>query len=384
MMHFQSIGKRGPQRGVVAWMRWGACWKIALCLFFASFACFANGQAVTSEPTEATERIPTTSRGVTLVRPPEVLVSLVQRGGVPKDLQQLQALETQQREIAKRAALCTVNVQLESNDVGSTQGGGVIITGDGYVLTAAHVAERPGKRVKIVLGDGRIVSARTLGMNRGVDAGLIKIDSGQNDGEPWQHASVGSSKPLTAGMWCMATGHPGGFDQQRGVVVRVGRILAVRPGSIVTDCALIGGDSGGPLFDLSGRLIAIHSRIGNDVADNLHVPVHHYKNDWDDLAAGKAWGFLPGFRPILGVRGVPASPLAVVESVHPGSPADIAGIRKGDIIEMLGDDTISDFESLKRAVEENMPGKRVVVRLKRDGEIKRLVVEIGRDPRFEE
>jgi len=322
--------------------------------------------------------------GITRVEPPEQLVSLIRNGSVPSNLEQLLALEKQQQQIAKRAADCTVNIQINGHETGSTQGCGVIITDDGYVLTAAHVAERPGLKVKLTLNDGRAVSARTLGMNRGVDAGLIKIDSGQNDGQPWRHASLGTSVNLRPGMWCIATGHPGGYDQERGMVTRVGRILAVRPGSIVSDCALIGGDSGGPLFDMNGQLIAVHSRIGNDVADNLHVPVHHYEKSWDDLAAGKSWGFLPGFRPVLGVSGVPSSELAVIEAVRRGPPAEAAGIQAGDIIERLGDDVITTSESLQAAVAETMPGKRLIVRLKRNGETKRLIVEIGRDARFDE
>ena len=55
----------------------------------------------------------------------------------------------------------------------------------------------------------------------------------------------------------------------------------------ITDCALIGGDSGGPLFNLAGELIAVHSRIGNDVADNLHVPINHYADSWERMQQGE-------------------------------------------------------------------------------------------------
>ena len=179
----------------------------------------------------------------------------------------------------------------------------MIITDTGYVLTAAHVAMRPGKRAWVTLWDGRHVEATTLGMNREVDAGLIRIDPGQNRGQAWPHATLGTSDNLVPGMWCVATGHPGGYDKKRGPVTRVGRILMVKPESIYTDCALIGGDSGGPLFDIAGRLIAVHSRIGNDVADNLHVPIDHYDEAWDRMANSQAWGYLQGFKPVLGVQG---------------------------------------------------------------------------------
>ncbi len=338
-------------------------------------------QPPASAPQQLTEAA---ADGTTYVEPPEQLVGLIREGSVPSTLDQLLALEQQQRKIAKLAASCTVNIQINGHEAGNTQGCGVIISDDGFVLTAAHVAERPGLRVKLTLADGRSFTAHTLGMNRKVDAGLIRIDPGQNQGQPWPHASLGNSKQLKPGMWCIATGHPGGYDMDRGMVTRVGRILSIRTGSIVTDCALIGGDSGGPLFDMQGRLIAVHSRIGNDVADNLHVPVHHYEESWDDLYAGKSWGFLPGFRPVLGVRGSPTSELAVVDSVRAQSPAEQAGILPGDIIQSLGPDIVTDFDSLKEAVAQTMPGKRVVVRLQRNGQTKRLIVEIGRDPRFDE
>jgi serine protease Do len=303
------------------------------------------------------------------------LTSLLNEGGEPSSLDQLRELEKQHRTVAAAAAACTVSVQ-----IGPAQGCGVIITESGYVLTAAHVAMRPKKRAIITLTNGRQVRATTLGLNRYVDAGLIKIDEGQNNGRPWPHASLGSSEKLVPGMWCVATGHPGGYDKVRGPVTRVGRILAVRPGAIVTDCALIGGDSGGPLFDISGKLVAVHSRIGNEVDDNLHVPIDNYNSSWERMQKGEAWGYLPGFRPVLGVRGH-SSPNAVVQTVAPGSPAERAGIEADDIIEHFGEKVIKDFASLQRAVADTMPGERVRVRVNRGGQRIRLRVEIGRADR---
>ena len=161
-------------------------------------------------------------------------------------------------------------------------------------------------------------------------------------------------------------------------MTRVGRILSVRSEAIVTDCALIGGDSGGPLFDIAGELIAVHSRIGNDVADNLHVPIDHYGESWDRMLSGVAWGFLPGFRPVLGVTGSKSSPQAIIEVVHPGSPAASAGIKPDDIIEQFGNVVITDFESLKLAVADTMPGERLKIWINRGGVRKRLTIEIGR------
>ena len=324
-------------------------------------------------------RAPSTSaegnpvQGGTKVSVATELTSLLVRGGVPDTIDQLKQLEEQQQKVARAAFDCTVSVQ-----IGQAQGCGVIITKNGYVLTAAHVAMRPGLKATITMSNGRTVRAKTLGMNRHFDAGLIKIDPNQNGGQPWPHATLGTSENLVPGMWCVATGHPGGYDRARGPVTRIGRILAVRPGAIVTDCALIGGDSGGPLFDIAGQLIAVHSRIGNDVADNLHVPIDHYDGSWDRMRNGEAWGYLPGFQPVLGVRGKSSLPQAIVDHVTPGSPAEQAGIKPEDIIEKFGNVPITNFDSLKAAVSDTMPGERVEIWIDRGGNRIGLNVEIGR------
>lgn len=311
----------------------------------------------------------------TFVPVPSELQELLEGGGIPTSLQQLRRLENQQRAVGRKAEKCTVSVS-----IGAAQGCGVIITDTGYIVTAAHVATRPGKRAWVMLSNGRKVSATTLGMNRSVDAGLIKIDPEQNGNKPWPHATLGTSKDLTPGMWCIAMGHPGGYDRIRGPVIRVGRLLDVRQNVMVSDCALIGGDSGGPLFNIAGELIAVHSRIGNDVADNLHVPIDHYGDAWDDMAAGKRWGELPGFKPTLGVTGDKSDKEAIIIAVKKGSAAEKGGLQANDVITQFGEKKVTNFESLKEAVSDTMPGERVVVwfrRANRPGPI-RAVIEIGR------
>lgn len=342
---------------------------VAFCLAAALAPSVASAQSAPLSPAASRQE----SGSGTEVAVATELTSLLTKGGIPTSIDQLRELELQQQKVARAAADCTVSVQ-----IGAAQGCGVIVTGSGYVLTAAHVAMRPGKRATVTLSNGRTLRAITLGMNRNVDAGLIRIEPNQNGDQPWPHATLGSSENLVPGMWCIATGHPGGFDQERGPVTRIGRILAVKPDALVTDCALIGGDSGGPLFDISGQLIAVHSRIGNDVADNLHVPIDHYDLSWDRMRSGEAWGFLPGFRPVLGVRGKSSAPQAIVEVVAAGSPADQAGILPDDVILAFGEVEVADFESLQRAVSDTMPGERVQMWIQRDGKRMGVTVEIGR------
>lgn len=358
-------------RGQISWI--GRATAIAAVLYTLA------GPAIADDPVSTTSELSSTQEtgrenfsGDTWVEPPVSLDGLLDQGGVPDSLEMLRVLQRQTQRVAERASECTVSVQ-----IGPAQGCGVIVTDSGYVLTAAHVAMRPDKPAVLTLADGRTVTATTRGMNRNVDAGMIKIDPGQNGGKPWPHATLGKSENLRSGMWCIATGHPGGYDRKRGMVTRVGRILDVSDDSLDTDCALIGGDSGGPLFDLAGRLIAIHSRIGNDVADNLHVPIDHYGEWWDRMSEGKSWGYLEGFKPSLGVKGS-GTDAANVKIVYPGSPAATAGIEKGDVIERFGDVPITNFESLKNAVSDTMPGERIKVWLRREGSLVQVVVEIGR------
>ena len=332
----------------------------------------AQDASVASKPTASA---PAAVRGDTFTEASTKLASIL-TGKAPKSVVELQLMEDQQRQIADLAAACTVSIQ-----IGRSQGCGVIVTPDGYVLTAAHVAVRANKDAVITLADGTEMGAKTLGLNRGVDAALVKINSDQGpDGKPWPHATLGTSENLTPGMWCVAMGHPGGYDGARGVVARVGRILAVREGAMVTDCALIGGDSGGPLFDLEGKLIGIHSRIGNDVADNLHVPIDHYDDSWERLAKAESWGFLPGFRPRLGVSGNVNTEEAEIRDISPGSAADRAGLKPGDVVLKFGDRDVENFEELQAAVNETMPGERVDLRIRRNGSVIILTASIGRNP----
>ncbi len=297
------------------------------------------------------------------------------KGDVPNGLEELRALETQQSRVAEAIEKVTVNVQQ-----GSAQGSGVIITGDGYVLTAAHVAGKPGRDAWVVLSDGTRLPAKTMGMNRNKDAGLIKITATRS--APWPHATLGHSEELEVGQWCIAAGHPGGWQADRGNVIRVGRILAIKgerrsAHTLFTDCTLIGGDSGGPLFTLEGKLIGIHSRIGTDMQDNMHVPIDVFAADWVRLKNGEAWGVLPGYRPIIGVSPPKDSDAAVVGTVVPKSPAAQAGVAEGDIILSFDGVKTLTFKDLQLAVQQTLPGDTVLIEVSRDGQAFRFPLTVG-------
>lgn len=311
--------------------------------------------------------------GVTYVAT-EAGLDRIQAGDEPRTLNELHAMEKQQEKVAAKINAVTVNVQQ-----GSAQGSGVIITADGYVLTAAHVAGKPGREASIVLSNGTKVRARTLGTNRTMDAGLLQITTKSK--EPWPYATLGRSKTLRSGQWVMAAGHPGGYISDRPAVIRIGRVLKNMPSTIITDCALIGGDSGGPLFDLNGQLVGIHSRIGTETADNMHVPIDVYSDSWTRLADGDAWGTLPGFQPIIGVAGrtgMGADGPAEIASITDRSPAAKYGLKVGDIITSFDGRTIRSFNELQLAVSDSLPGDLVEIRILRQGKetVKRIIVGV--------
>jgi serine protease Do len=265
-------------------------------------------------------------------------------GGVPTSVDDLRAMQTHVQKLSDQLEKCTVGVT-----VGNAQGSGVIISKDGYVLTAAHVAGKPNNRVQFTLSDGREVNGKTLGLNRTMDAGLMKIE----DAGEYPFVEMGSSDALKEGQWCLATGHPGGYQSDRGVVLRVGRVLLTPDDltkAITTDCTLVGGDSGGPLFDMSGRVIGINSRIAGSLVANMHVPVSTFKETWERLNKGEAWGHYPGQEPVLGVRGEEGATNAKIAHVFPKSAAAKAGLQVGDIVLKFDGREITTFDDLKDAV----------------------------------
>ncbi len=185
-------------------------------------------------------------------------------------------------DLAQAVRQCTVSVQC-----GSAHGSGVIVSEEGYVLDGSPRRRPPDRRVRVILNDGRTVLGKSLGMHLELDAGLIKLD----DDGPWPYLKMSRSPRVDAGQWCAAAGHPGGYDFERGPVFRLGRVLTpLVDGELIrTDCQLVGGDSGGPLVDMRGQVIGIHSRIGVSLANNLHVPISTYRENWQGLVDGRLW-----------------------------------------------------------------------------------------------
>jgi serine protease Do len=292
----------------------------------------------------------------------------------PETIEDLKALQDQVKQVLKKVLPCTLGVR-----VANAQGSGVIVSKDGHVLTAGHVSGEPGQEVTLIFADGRTAKGKTLGCNRDIDSGLIKI----TDPGPWPFAAMGHSADLQRGQWCIAAGHPGGYKNGRSPVVRLGRILDIEEKYFRTDCTLVGGDSGGPVFDLDGKVIGIHSCIGNEITTNIHVPVDTYRETWDRLVKSEEWGKKPQASSegrgtaFLGIHADPKSATCKIAEVDAGSPAEQAGLQVGDVIAKCNGQTITGVRSLGTLIRQKKPGDKVTLEVVRGQERLTLEVVLG-------
>jgi serine protease Do len=334
---------------------------VSLALLLAQSFCFADEPAtrpaVETPPAKIAVPLPTTRPAL----------------GIPHSVKDLRAIEREVQEVVKKATPATVGVML-----GAAQGSGVIVSKDGYVLTAGHVAATPGQNVILILASGRRVRAKTLGINYGIDSGMIKIT------EPgdWPFVPTGKSADVKPGQWVLALGHPGGYHSDRPPVLRLGRVLTINGNVIDSDCTLVGGDSGGPLLDLDGNLIGIHSRIGASTLANLDVPIDTFTETWDRLAKGEAWGQPTGIMaargPMLGVAGESNEKGCAVTAISPDSPAEKAGLKVGDVITTLDGRPVKGLEGLALMLLGHKPGDEVTLHVLRGEETKDIKATLAK------
>lgn len=281
-------------------------------------------------------------------------------------VEDLKDKQVQIKAVIRSAMPATVAV---ADGIGS--GSGVIVSEDGLILTAAHVLMTEGAdKFEITFPDGRKVTATPLGRNLDVDAGMLKIDQ---EG-PWPFVPLGDLTQVKPGDWCVGLGYPGGYQLGRTPPVRVGRVLANASTVIMSDSALIGGDSGGPLFNLKGEVIGIHSSIGASVDQNRHVPVALFQRDWDQLLSGETWGRLGSQvelnpnRPMLGIQMEQNEDSTSISGIIQDSPADRGGLKTGDVLISVDDVAVSRPIDVIAAVSRKEAGDEVVVVIDRDGQ----------------
>lgn len=208
------------------------------------------------------------SSGQDLAESPVILES------TPRSVQDLLALEKKLKDVLPRVLPALVCIQLKDSS-----GSGAIVTETGEIYSAAHVVNPVGTTFKIVLQDGTELAGKTSHYDADSDAGIAMVTE----------TKLLKSKPLPTvprakglpeiGEWVFALGHGGGLDKARGPMVRLGRVVSLKGGVIKSDCKLIRGDSGGPLFNLKGELLGAHSRVGTSLEDNVHLPMSMF----DDL-----------------------------------------------------------------------------------------------------
>ncbi len=293
---------------------------------------------------------------------------------------QLRELQNQVSAVVSKTMSSCVAV---SDGVGF--GSGVIVSKDGLVLTAGHVMTGNGP-FEIILPSGRTVKAKALGKNLDVDIGMIQI----TESGPWPFVELSetvSRKPAgdpLLGQWVVSLGHSGGFELGRLPPVRTGRVLSRKKHQIMTDAVLIGGDSGGPLFDLQGRLIAIHSSIGDSVAENRHVTVDIFRRDWTRLLGGESWGSLPelnepGNKSRHGKIGVTidrSAANALIKAVRSASSADDAGIRAGDVVLEFDRKNVSNGAHLIELIQAKHAGEVYPMAILRNGSVIRFDIQL--------
>ena len=266
---------------------------------------------------------------------------------------------------------------------GGGAGSGVIVSEDGLVLTAAHVVASLSDDVIVIFPDGKRVKAEKLGGDYDRDAAMVRI----TEEGSYPFVKVGESKGLLRNEWCVAFGHPGGFDSMRSPPVRLGRVLGSGQ-FVTTDCAVVGGDSGGPLFDMQGEVIGIHSNIGSTLSENRHVPIGVFTGSWDDMVAGKRTGarFAGGEeqidpnRPVLGINlaGSAENGGVTLEGVMENSPAEKAGLQAGDIVAEINGEAVDSPEQLIRVVGEYDSGETLKIAYRRGDENKEVEVKLAR------
>ncbi len=272
-------------------------------------------------------------------------------------------------------------------------GSGFVISGDGYILTNAHVVQTADE-ITVRLTDKREFKAKVIGSDRRTDVALIKIEA---SGLPV--VKFGEPSRLKVGEWVVAIGSPFGFDNTvtAGIVSAKGRSLPQENfvPFIQTDVAVNPGNSGGPLFNMRGEVVGINSQIysrtGGFMGLSFAIPID-VANDiarqlrtTGKITRGRIGVVIqPLTKELADGFGLPKPQGALVNSVEKGGPAEKSGIEAGDVILRFDGKPVNASDDLPRIVGGTRPGAKVTVQLwrnKASRDVQLVVGELADDAR---
>jgi serine protease Do len=264
-------------------------------------------------------------------------------------------------------------------------GSGFIIHSSGYIVTNTHVVEE-ATEIKVTLASKEEYDATLIGLDPKTDIALLKIESDT----PLPTVPFGDSDQLAVGDWVLAIGNPFGLGHTvtAGIVSAKGRIIGAGPYDdfIQTDASINPGNSGGPLFNMKGEVIGINTAIvasgqgigfaiPSDMAKEVLLQLH----DEGKVTRGWLGVAIQRLSPdLLKAFNLEDTQGALVADVVPDSPADEAGLRRGDIIIKFNGHDVKDSSELPRMVAAMAPGTKVDVDIIRGGKPLTIAVSLGR------
>jgi putative serine protease PepD len=267
---------------------------------------------------------------------------------------------------------------------GSGEGSGVIISGEGYIVSNNHVVESAqGGQVTITLSDGKKIKAKVVGTDPKTDLGVVKIDGAAN----LKAAKFADSDRVAVGDTVLAIGSPLGLQGSvtSGIIsakdrtIRAGQSSSSLSGLLQTDAPINPGNSGGALVNTNGEVIGINTAIATsgqgegNIGVGFAIPSNKAKQVAEQLINGQKVS-----HPYLGVSVDPADEGgARIASIAPNSPAAGAGLKEGDIITKFGDRVVNDSDDLVSAVQSGKVGQKVTVEFSRNGEKQTATVTLG-------
>ncbi len=264
-------------------------------------------------------------------------------------------------------------------------GSGFVISKDGYILTNNHVVAN-ATQIMIKLDTGTEYQAKLIGTDPKTDLALLKVKPDKNFPAP---VKLGDSDAVRVGDWVMAVGNPFGLGQTVtvGIISAKGRIIGAGPYDdfLQTDAAINPGNSGGPLFDMKGRVVGINTAIISRAQNiGFAIPINMAKALLPQLKSGKI------VRGWLGVTvqnltqalaksfGLKITKGALVSDIIKDSPAQRAGLKRGDVIIEFNGKRVNSAHDLSRMVAQTTPGTNVTIGIIREGKQIEIQVKIGK------